>query len=289
MTAGNVLKVHAFKVENIGSDRPLQDVCDAIQSEALLAKRNRTISHETIRVDEIRQQDKYWLLDFIKMRKSNGPGKVGNNTRSQGFSFGKNEAFSEHTAALFDPVSGYILIQYNHHGARAGVIADYFSQYQSNAGNQFLFHPKYQEDVERRLEKQTITTRVELTIDATQMTAQDRKHGTALSEAIDLAKDSGADKITVEISSKSGGKLGSKAREWINSVLNLSKRNPDAVSKLRVSGKTGLDQKLEVLDLIADRLVFPFNDLKIGSDLRYPLDARWDALIRAQAGLLKKI
>lgn len=280
------MKIHAYKVEATNGSVALESVLRQIETEQSLRNRIRLVNHVELRVESIAEKDGLWLIDFVRIRTSHGPGKVGRDSEVEGFEFDDEEGFGEETAVLFDPKTGYILIQYNHHGVRAGSIADYLSAFQVTDSNLYTFKPKYDEDVERRLLNQGITRKITFALDVTRMSEQDRQRGVTLSDAIDYGRNTGADKIKVEISvqgdrSKS---LTQKALDGLAALRKIYGQNPDAVTKLEVSGKESHDSITEVLDLITHRLSIEFNDLILGSDLRFPREERWNALIRARNG-----
>ncbi|MDO6594681.1 DUF6731 family protein [Neptuniibacter sp. 1_MG-2023] len=280
------MKVHAFKVERTDESSPLEDVFSLIERERNLRERIRIINQAELRAETVELRDDVWLIDFVRIRTDHGPGRVSRDAEVEGFDFDDEEGFGEETAALYDPASGYILVQYNHFGVRAGVIADYLSAFDGTSNNLYTFKPKYDEDVERRLLNQGITRKVAFTLDVSKMSAQDRQRGQALSEAISYGREAGADKIKVEIS-VSGERqrgLADKAKEGIASLQNILGQNPDAVTKLEVAGREERDSVTEVLDLIGHRLSSEFNDLRVGADLRYPREERWRALLRAKNG-----
>jgi len=283
------MKVHAFKVQKSDDSVVLADLLSMISKESDLRKRIKIISHVELRAEAVELSDKVWLIDFVRIRTDHGPGRVGRDSQVEGFDFDDEEGFGEETAALYDPMTGYILIQYNHFGVRAGVIADYLSAFNSDTANLYTFKPKYDDDVERRLLEQGITKKVSFTLDVGKMSDQDRQRGKSLSDAINYGRDSGADKIKVEISvvgDKDRG-LATKALDSVNSLLGIFGQNPDAVPRLEVSGKEDRDSVTEVLDLIAHRLSTEINDLKVGEDLRYPRGERYKALLRAKNGWKK--
>ncbi|MFC7433922.1 DUF6731 family protein [Hydrogenophaga bisanensis] len=280
------MKVHAYKVEFADGSQPLEEVLQQIENEQSLRERIRLINQVELRVESITQLDGLWLMDFVRIRTSHGPGKVGRDSEVEGFEFEEEEGFGEETAALYDPTTGYILIQYNHFGVRGGAIADYFSAYDGTENNLYTFKPKYDEDVERRLINHGITRKISFCLDVTRMSEQDRQRGRPLSEAIDYGRQNGADKIKVEISvhGERNRSLAQGALDGLAALRSILGQNPDAVTKLEVSGKENQDSVTEVLDLIAHRLSVEFNDLVLGADLRYPRDERWRALIRAKNG-----
>lgn len=280
------MKVHAYKVESVDGSRPLEEVLRQIEGEESLRERIRLINQVELRVESVSQQNGSWLMDFVRIRTSHGPGKVGRDSEVEGFEFDEEEGFGEETAALYDPASGYILVQYNHFGVRAGAIADYLSAYDGTENSLYTFKPKYDEDVERRLLSHGITRKISFCLDVTRMSEQDRQRGRPLSEAIDYGRQNGADKIKVEISvqGERHRSLAQNALDSLSALRSILGQNPDAVTKLEVSGKESQDSVTEVLDLIAHRLSIEFNDLVLGADLRYPRDERWRALVRARNG-----
>mgnify|MGYP000048732862 CR=1 FL=1 len=280
------MKVHAYKVEAVDGSRMLEEVLLQIENEQSLRERIRLINQVELRAESVSQQNGLWLMDFVRIRTSNGPGKVGRDSEVEGFEFDEEEGFGEETAALYDPSSGYILVEYNHFGVRAGAIADYLSAYDGTEISLYTFKPKYDEDVERRLLNHGITRKISFCLDITRMSEQDRQRGRALSEAIDYGRQNGADKIKVEISVQGERQrsLAQNALDGLSALRSILGQNPDAITKLEVSGKENQDSVTEVLDLIAHRLSIEFNDLVLGADLRYPRDERWKALVRAKNG-----
>lgn len=280
------MKIHAFKVDLTTDSALLENLLSQIEGEVNLRDRIRFIGQTELRVEALEQRDQIWLLDFVRIRTDHGPGRVSRDSEVEGFDFDDEEGFGEETSALYDPATGYILVQYNHFGVRAGIIADYLSAFDGSTTNLYTFKPKYDEDVERKLLDQDITRKVSFTIDISRMSDQDRQRGRALSEAITYGREVGADKVKVEISvsgEKSKG-LANKARDGISALRGIIGQNPEAVTRLEVSGRENRDSITETLDLIGHRLSVEFNDLQVGADLRYPREERWQALIRAKNG-----
>ncbi|WP_444942748.1 DUF6731 family protein [Microbulbifer sp. ZKSA006] len=280
------MKVHAFKVDRRSDSAELESVLTQVEGEGNLRHRIRTINSMELRAESIERRDGIWLMDFVRIRTSAGPGRVSRDSEVEGFEFDVEGGFGEETAALYDPETGYILTQYNHHGVRAGIISQYLSCYDEASVNVFTFRPKLDLDVERRLARQSLTKKFAFTIDATKMTAQDRARGVSLSEALNFGANMGADKLKIEVSVGSGQdrSLSDRAGSVITDLVNMFGENVDAVKKLEVSGKEDHDSSIEVLDLLGHRLCVQFNDLSTGPDLRLPREQRWSALERARNG-----
>ncbi|MEH6564582.1 MAG: DUF6731 family protein [Halopseudomonas sp.] len=283
------MKIHAFKVEkNDGSD-DLNDVLKAIDAEQDLEKRMRLISQSEVRVDSIEYNGGLWYLDFVKFRATQGPGKARRKAQVEGFAFAKGESFGEETAAMYDPHTGYMLVQYNHAGVRGGTIERYLSEYEERSNNVYTFCPKFDTDTERRLLKKAIKKKLSFKIDVTEMDAEDIKRGVALSDAVALGRDCEAGMVTIELAAggdKRNGLRGTVAAK-LTALKDLASRNPAAVKSLKVSGKNDVDDAVEVLDLLKQRLYIQFDDIRPGADLRLPLAERWKGLDRARNGWKK--
>ena len=280
------MKIHAFKVEPYADSQNLEQVLAIIMREQSLRERIRVVGQIDLRMEDIRQVGQLWLMDFVRMRYDHGPGRVSPDHEVEGFDFEDDEGFGEETAALYDPATEYVLVQYNHYGVRAGVISNYLGDYNKSVVNDYTFKPKFDAQIERRLAQQGITRKLEFTIDVGRMSAEDRRQGRPVADAIQYGRRTNADKVKIEISVSGdrGRSLGQHARDSINSLKEILGANPDAVTKLKVSGKDDRDASTEVLDLIGHRLTQEFDDLTLGADLRYSRDERWRALQRAHRG-----
>lgn len=222
-----------------------------------------------------------WSIDFGKFRDQHGPGKASKTTPIEGFTFNEGQVFCEETACLFIQESNHLIIQYNHHGARAGTIQDYFNSY----GDDYIFElrPKYDESVDRKFRNRVATKKLIFEIDPRFLSEGDREAGTGLTQALDIGNQSNGEKVELVISA---GKAKNKfLSEFIDRTANALKlkaeEKPDAITKLKVGVLEHLDSRVEVLDLIAQRLVREFSDIPVGADLRFPKEERYKALHRA--------
>lgn len=280
------MKVFLFNVQSTEGSAELGNIFEQINDTDNLRDRIRIINKSEIRAEYIEQRNGLWLVDFIKIRTDHGPGRVSRDNAVQGFDFDDDEGFGEETSALYDPETGYLIVEYNHFGVRPAAMADYFSIFDRTMNNLYTFNPKYDADIERKLMSQTLTRKLAFSIDISKMNQNDRARGVALSDAIKYGRETGADKIKIEIS-VSGDKnrsLAQLAKDGITNLQSILGQNSEAITKIEVSGKEDRDSITEVLDLIGHRLCVEFNDLQVGEDLRYPRNERWNALIRAKNG-----
>ncbi|WP_329839139.1 DUF6731 family protein [Stenotrophomonas geniculata] len=237
----------------------------------------------------------FWYINVVKKRAGHGPGKYAVGQTLQGFAFSSGEAFGEDTAALYNPVTRDMYIQYNHVGVRHTGLATYLSK-AAGAEPYYRILPKLQRDAERRLQGQQVTRRVELGFDLTQMTAADYQAGNSLTQMAALGSDCDADKIyiTMTISARDPRKrLDRRVKDSLLGMLTSS-----GLTKAKVVGgdeppvqvvttKRGKTKEIvgkgdfEPIDLIDGLMEAEFS-IALGGDYRMPLVERYRALAVAQ-------
>ncbi len=286
------MKVHVFYVKAHDKSGNFEDLLTQIIDDKL-SLRVRSVGFTDMRIEDLKQENGLWFIDFGKFRNQHGPGKASPQKPVEGFVFEENEVFCEETACLYIPDTGHLIVQYNHHGARVAKIQEYLNIYDSNNSYTFELLPKYDESTERKFKNRAATKRIEFEIDPRFLNESDKVAGTALAQALDLGQQSQGEKVTLSISA------GLSKKNFLNSFIDktaeiLKKKagaNPDGVTKLRVGVLENLDGRIETLDLIAQRLVHEFSDIPLGRDLRFPRTERYKALERASNGwknILKK-
>lgn len=276
------MKAHAFGIKRHNNSGDLQDLLAQIKDDQL-SKRVRSIGFSDMRIEDVTQKNGLWFFDFGKFREQHGPGKASKATPVQGFSFKNGEVFCEETACLYIPSSCHLIIQYNHHGARVGKIQEYLNYYDPNNTYAFELVPKYDEAIERKFRNRAATKKIIFEIDPRFLNQADRVAGTALTQALDLGEQSQGEKVELTISA--GRPRQNYLSQFIDKTAEILKKkageNPDGITKLKVGILENLDSRMEVLDLIAQRLVHEFEDIPLGPDLRFPKAERYKALERA--------
>ncbi|WP_418140606.1 hypothetical protein NUW46_15590 [Marinobacter sp. MA] len=279
------LKVHAFGVKAFDGSGALEDLLAQIKNDSLPA-RVRTVGYADIRVEDVRKVNGLWFFDFGKFREQHGPGKASKATPVKGFTFSNGEVFCEETACVYIPKTKHLIVQYNHHGARVGKIQEYLNNYDPNNSYTFELLPKYDQTVERKFRNRAATKKIIFEIDPRFLSQADKVAGTALTQALELGNQSQGEKVELTISA--GKPKSNYLSKFIDKTADTLKtkagQNPDGITKLRVGVLENLDSRMEVLDLIAQRLIHQFDDIPIGSDLRFPRKERYKALHRAYKG-----
>ena len=214
----------------------------------------------------------------------NGPGRVHPAQPIQGFAFNPGEQFGEETALLYVERTKRMLIQYNHNSVRAGSIQQYLNLFHANPDHAHFLDVMIDPNAMRRLQQKQQFHRVELSIAVEKLTPSDRQRGLSVMAAIDATQDLGARNLEISFSMGHGRNAGMKKEKvdgLMNWVMHLLRRNPDALSKAKMSGKENIDGVSEVLDLLHQRLTFDAGELDISNDRRISLDLRCAALDRA--------
>lgn len=285
------LTIYAFKVMP-GHPKaiPFIDLIKKVNQESDLSKRIRSVKASRARLDDIRshsipingQQQNCVLLDFVRFRVTNGPGKADPKTQVSGFTFTPGQAFGEETAALFFPKTQHLLVQYNHHGIRYGGIQDYFNSIDDISENIYELRPVYEDDIESLYRQKKHLRGLSLSVDPRHLSSLDRAKGTSLSNALSLGMTSGAGKIDIDISvgSRERGKsLGQPIIDLADQALSLAQRKPMAVNNLKANIE--LDDKIKMLDLIQSRLSVKFRSVPVDQDLRINRKERYSRVLKS--------
>lgn len=275
---------------------PLQEPLQEILG-VTLENRLRLVNQQELRVEDIRPPQSrgnatpYWLVDFTRLRFEHGPGRANRHDPIQGFDLAGDEGFGEETAALYDPGTGYMLIQYNHFGVRAGAIQEYFSVFSGALARSYEFRVKMDESSEIRLAQKHILKKIHFKVAAAKMTAQQRQAGVSLSRAIDLSDALHGETIEVTITSArgQGGALQFNGlQSMIDTLRNLvfqgALSGTPVVEKFEVVGKNTPADRAEAIDMLTPKVEQVVDGVVIGADRRYTRDSRWHALVRARNG-----
>jgi hypothetical protein len=289
------MNVHLFQVSRDTGAQPLEDLLKEIER-LTLDTRIRNLANGSFRLEHIehpRSENNatdYWLLEFVKLRFEHGPGKVGKHTAVEGFVLGDDEGFGEETAALYDPKTNHMIIQYNHHGMRASAIERYFNVFDHapEEVSSYELLMRIDPSAEIKLAQKRFITKLRFKIAPPKMTAAHRDAGISLNRVLELNNDQNGGAIEVTISASRGQTLGQRAMSMINDLRRLSAHDvdegTDVVSRFEVGGKNDLLDKSDAINMITPKLELTISDLMLGGDRRYTRRSRWDGLLRAQRG-----
>lgn len=278
--------IHLFDLQSPSG----RDITGLLRRIARIAKaeRWRLVSSSQIGLQDTRfdAHRNLWLLDFVK-RRPIGPGRVRVNGEIQGFDLADGEDFGEETAALFDPQRGWLMVEFNQHGARAGSIVEYLNGFDHDPESDLQVEARLDHEAEVRLGRQGIISKVALKIRTSpQISALLRQHGGGLGDALErAARGSDAEYLDIELSvgRRRNSRLAAAALALTRRLAQLADGHD--VKKLRVSAKPDEAGHAEVFDLLRHRIKNQYSsDDLVVVGRRYTQDSRWRALLRVHAG-----
>lgn len=289
----NEMKVHLFKVRTMDGAQPLENLLTAIQGDPL-ENRLRTLSYQEIRLESLRapttrgNPSPYWLLDFTKLRFEHGPGKISRDAAIEGFELEEDQGFGEETAALFDPASQHLLIQYNHNGPRSGRIEEYFCNYENAVVDKYALHIVLDDTANVRLAQKDIITKIQFKVASPRITAAQRAANVPLSRVIDMANNMNGETVDVTISAGHGRLTMQTVQNMIGTLRNMMVRRDDPVEgplkTFKITGKSGINGESDEINMLLSKQESTIDGLEMGADRRYTRESRWNGLLRARRG-----
>lgn len=250
-----------------------------------LEQRVRTVYGREMRLEHIEKTTKgLWHLDFGLLRFDNGPGRASKSTPVTDFDLRDGEGFGEETAALYDPTTGFLALQYNHFGARASTIASYLSALDSTPNN-YEFKISLDDSAVARLKKKKIFTKIEIKVAPGKLSKHFRENNVSLYSALSAQqKEFGGDVVSITVGLDRGSQGSLSLSNKISAFLGMSGDEADAVKTLQISGRDDEQAPVDVIDLLEEVRVTHFNDMTLSSGLRYPLAERLNRIERAFNG-----
>jgi hypothetical protein len=281
------IKVNLFRVEpDHESAAPLSDVLRRAAKHSL-EKRTRLVGGQQVRLEAVQEESTgLFLMDFVLMRNRHGPGRCSPRKAIRGFDFDRQdrEVFGEETAALYDPNTSHMVIEYNHHGTRAGKIADYLSGVTGQPNDQYTLEIRMNEEMEAQLQHRKIVRGLRIKASTQSMGLVDKRADRSITAHLAAAREAGAPFIDIYLSvGKSRSErldrnLIDRAYEWAKARL---RKDPGSVDAFDVSAKVDVDDATQTLKMLGHSISHEFKNLTVGADLRIPRDERWEALLRA--------
>jgi hypothetical protein len=289
------MKVHLYQVISGLNTPKLETVLEA-SLKMPLTNRERLVGQQEMRLEQIAKphskgnSSDYWLMDFTRLRFTHGPGKVSRGTPIEGFDLQTNQGFGEETGVLYDPATGYLIVQYNHHGVRSGTLKEYFGLLRDGQADTFEMRPKMDETSEQRLAQKQVITKMNFKVAPANITSRLRSGDVGLGRAIELNDSFKGNEIEITIASgrgSNGGLLYNAANSLISSLKKLVEHDDDtnrSVTKFDVWARNIDYEAAEKIDMLTPKVAQTIDGLVLGTDLRYTRESRWNGLLRARNG-----
>ena len=291
MRSTKKFNVHLYKLVTGQGSSPLEETLEHLSSLAL-KDRIKPINGKDIRLEHValvkKSSESFWELDFSILRFDNGPGRASKDTPVTDFDLADGEGFGEETSALYDSKSGYFVLQYNHFGARAAMIAAYLSAATGNPNDYDLQLSLNDEAVARLSSKKTFS-KIEIRVALNKLSDAYRKNNVSLCSALQAQQQEfGGDVVTVVVGIEPHSNGSLQLKNKLKSIIGLA-AEPEAVTSLKVWGKDDNETSVDLVDLLEEARRIVFTDLQLSAGLRYPLDERLTRLYRAYNGWKTKV
>lgn len=276
----STMRIFLFKVV-IGSDSFNLSTRLRHISSLPVEERNRERNTDHIRLEHLDEQRDLLFADFLKIRMHHGPAKAGLDTPVEGFDLGDDEGFGEETAFLFDPNTGYAVLQYNHHGPWPSAIAEYLGMFIHDDPVIIEFAPKLDPTVHAKIKRAKIVKKFALTVAPKCLGEEDYQQQGSLGSAIEqLSTHADAERLEIVVSASraKGSSLNLSLQslsQWVRKLGGSSDHSP--ILTARATTKADDNSSSEVLDLLEHKITKDA-DLIPGHDKRYPRNERWNAL-----------
>lgn len=260
-----------------------------------IPSRNREIEGYTNRIEQVEFENhngsSIALVNFVKLRMTHGPGKGSLSGPTVGFDLSATEGFAEETAALFDLDHHHLIVEYNHHGARSTMLANYLGRIFPDSNNIFEVLPCLDDQVMMKLASLETLSRFELKAAPKKLGPNDKHLLSSLNSSFDFAERVGAPTISIILGGEPGKKadLGDQIKNLISRMTPILRRDSELEREkdkvfrtVKVTGKESEEEPALLLDLIRGK-VFGSHEIAPGPDRRFPLPERWRALKRDHA------
>ena len=276
------MKIHFYRIKIEHSALTVADLFDQIFDKSQ-EQREQFIYKKYVFLERCSPARDWYELEFTQRRVQNGPGYSRRGHPTTDFPLEEDAGFGEHTAAIWS-VSGFIAIQYNHHGVRPSGIRAYLqkfvgrTQWSATGPPAVVLEPVIAADALARLMNSAVQTRLECAISADSITDEMAQRNIAFGAAMEFRNATSGSKVEISVS-LGDGKRGGPLRhlpELVQSLLPFS----ESLSRLRVNMKPDLDTAVEVLDLLGHRetVSVPDSDLKVSQGRRFTYASRIEAL-----------
>ena len=285
------MKTHLYRIERRDGTDDIEELLFQLEQKTL-QQRNRTLEGYTNRIEQVQFEEhdrtRCVLVNYVKLRMDHGPGRAGRNRPTQGFNLAQDEGFAEETAAPFDLEHDHVIVEYNHHGARASSLCDYLGAIGPEGRNLFEFMPCLDQQVYERVYRLQKLTRVEIKVAPHRLTPLDKQEMRSLSAALDFGETADAPMVEITLSGIRGRRpgLGDVVKDTVRKLIEVIGRDETieqerqrAVAALKVTGKEHERLAAQMLDLVKGR-VYGEHELVAGGDRRFSLEDRWNALRR---------
>ena len=253
---------------------------EAIEAAAVLniKDRIRRISNNEMKLEQVIKWAGCFIMDFCKHRDS-GPGRAKRDREVQGFGLDKDEAFGEMTAALYDPETHFLVIQYNHYGPRPGSIGKYLSHF----GNYppVKLKPRLRDNVLAEIDRKQYVKELSFAYSAAALTEEHRKKIGMLT-ALNVLESMVDNIAEVKITFKAKHNIMREAASFMKKIVGINEDQEEAIKSASMKGSETLEAEPEFLNLLKATICETREGLERDEETQmYSFESRYRLLIKS--------
>ena len=238
-------------------DPSFENVVRSIHETPNDESRNFDIRGVPVRLNDVNDQRRHSGItaEMVRIRMDDLPARASLSGNIAPFDLNDDEGVGEETAFFYHVPHRILVIQRNRSGVSAAQVAYYFAC--KAAINGYIhIDPILKQDTMVRFDSVEVVRKFEVSVARQQNTAALRYAGAGIGACVDMIEQLGAPhvNITLSMGHSRGSLFKEPVKELVRRVLRISGENPDAVKKLRISGKDENEVDVPMLDLLEDRM-----------------------------------
>jgi len=288
---GHTMKVNAYQVvAQQGVKVKFQDALEKIMT---LPKEERLLTLDIfdVRLEHLNVTSRgVYEVEFSK-RLHQDVGKLSGHEAMKSIPLKQGEDFGTYTAGIYVPSKKYLLLEYNHAGARSGSIRDYVSAYSGTEGSGYDLNVKLNDGITADTIKKRNIPKLEIAIASKRLTEADKTNNQGLIYALSRVSDKlGGDAIRVIVSceqvkpsQKRPGKFGLEQDEIIEfaqDAYEIYQRDPLALKAMFIA-RDGRGQPEDILSFVGVKLEYKEVVPEHTGERKYPLEEKLKVLYGA--------
>ena len=220
-------------------------------SKLKVTERKYKYKEESVRIQEIKKEGQYWLMHIVKIRDGYLPGKGNEAGTFDILKLAEDEWLGEGITVLYDSKKGVMMIQRNRNGLNVSGVQEFFNYLLSDSTSILYLRPKY--SFGNALESNSKCTKIGITVDMSKLNGEPIKEYKWLTSLLTSADTFHGSKVTISITN--GGRRKEEYNLNSEEILRLPGLSKiDGVEKLEIGLKQDSDSRVEMLDLLDNKL-----------------------------------